>query len=117
MLLAGWALFALWTPTGGREASICLLRRIAMPCAGCGMTRAVALLAKGRWDAAVAYHPLAPLLVGQGLLLWAAWGVALVRDRLPRAISGRLGWGVVLANAALLLGVWILRLVHGTLPP
>lgn len=117
VLAAGWAVFAFWTPPGEREASICLLRRVLVPCPGCGMTRAVALLAKGHWHGAVALHPLAPVLVVQGLSLWAAWGLALLRDRLPKAVSGGLGWAVVGGNVLLLLGVWILRLAHGTLPP
>lgn len=115
-LAAGWAVLALWTPPGEREASICLLRRVLVPCPGCGMTRAMALLAKGRWGQAAALHPLAPVLLVQGLTLWAAWGLALLRNRLPRAVSGWLGWGLVALNVALLLGVWVLRLAHGTLP-
>lgn len=115
-LAVGWAILALWTPPGERETSICMLRRVLVPCPGCGMTRAVALLAKGRWTEAVALHPLAPVLTAQGLALWAAWGVALLRDRLPRAVSGWLGWGLVALNVGLLLGVWVLRLAHGSLP-
>lgn len=115
-LAAGWAVFALWTPPAEREASICILRRVLVPCPGCGMTRAVALLAKGQWGQAMALHPLAPVLTAQGLTLWAAWGLALLRDRLPRAVSGWLGWGVVAVNVALLLGVWAVRLAQGTLP-
>lgn len=116
-LAAGWAVFALWTPPAEREASICILRRVLVPCPSCGMTRALALLAKGQWSQALALHPLAPVLLVQGLSLWAAWGLALLRGWLPRAVSGWLGWGVVSLNVVLLLGVWILRLAHGTLPP
>jgi hypothetical protein len=46
----------------------CLFAKITgLPCPGCGMTRAVASLLRGRWLEAVQYHPFAPGFVLLGL--------------------------------------------------
>jgi hypothetical protein len=118
--LAVWGLFASWTPTGGREASLCLLRRLLVPCPGCGMTRAVAYLTKGEWYAAWVAHPLVFLLAAEVLLAWMVYGVLLLRGRDPGAIRRSLksralgGWAV--AHGLLFLGVWAYRLATGHLP-
>ena len=94
---------------------MCLSRRFFhMPCPGCGLTRAFAHLAKGEWPAALADHPLAPVLAAEMGLAWLAWGAALW-DRLPlrRPLPIDL---VVLANAAVLCALWLGRLATGTLP-
>jgi hypothetical protein len=80
------------------------------------MTRAMAHLVRGHWQEALAYHPLAPWLVGEGLLAWVLWGVLRARRRaLPR--SRWLWGGLMVIHGAVFLAVWIVRLQAGTLPP
>ncbi len=113
---AGLALLPFWTPSEEVRASICLSRRLlGLPCPGCGMTRALAHLAKGEWRAALAAHPFAPVLAAELLLGWLAWGVRL------RKLGERIGspdWAapLLLSNAALLLALWMGRLAAGALP-
>ena len=111
--LAGLAILHVWVPSTDAAGAICLSRRLFhLPCPGCGMTRALAHLAKGEWSAAVRDHPLAPALALEGLLGWAIWGVALARPlRLPLRLET-----LLLANAAALLALWLGRAATGTLP-
>jgi hypothetical protein len=113
--LGAWAVLATWTPPGDPDATLCLFRRVTgIGCAGCGLTRALALLAKGQWSAAVAVHPLAPVLAIQAASAWL-FGLAVIERRL-RAPSLRWVNGWLVANAAALLAIWVLRLATGTLP-
>lgn len=117
---AGLVLLHLWTPSEEVRASICLSRRLlGLPCPGCGMTRALAHLAKGEWREAIAAHPFAPVLASELVLLWLAWGARLLKH--GKQIGERLGppaWTapLVLANAALLVALWMGRLAVGALP-
>jgi len=78
------------------------------------MTRAFAALAKGDWSAAVALHPLAPVLAAELILGWAAWGIALAARRplrLPAPVDT-----LLLANLAALVALLLARVATGTLP-
>jgi len=110
---AGLVLLHFWTPSGDPAHAICLLRRVFhLPCPGCGMTRAFAALAKGDWPAAVALHPLAPVVAAELVLGWAGWGIALASPRVrPVRIDG-----LLLANLAALVALWLGRVATGTLP-
>lgn len=113
--ILGLAALHAWTPAGDAASSICLLRRFFhLPCPGCGMTRAFAALAKGDWSAAVALHPLAPVLAAELVLGWAAWGIALAAHR-PLRLPCRLD-SLLLANLAALVALWLGRVATGTLP-
>jgi hypothetical protein len=120
---AGLALLHVWTPSDDVRYSVCMWRRLlGLPCPGCGMTRALACLAKGDWRAAVALHPLAPLIAAELLLGWLAWGAGRfgLGGRLWR-IFGPAGLPpllspLLLANLALLLALWMGRLAAGALP-
>ncbi|HVG06674.1 MAG TPA: DUF2752 domain-containing protein [Thermoanaerobaculia bacterium] len=113
--LAGALILHLWTPSSGPEGSICFSRRVLdLPCPGCGLTRAFAHLAKGEWTAALAAHPLAPVLAVEFLLIWLAWGRAALRGfPFPRP-----AWveRAVLAHLAVLCALWVGRLSTGSLP-
>jgi hypothetical protein len=113
--LAGIAFLHLWVPAPGAENSICFFRRaLGIPCPGCGLTRAFAHLAKGDWAAALAAHPLGPLLAAEIVLAWLVWGRAALRNLpLPRP-----AWleRVVLAHVAVLCALWLGRLSTGNLP-
>jgi hypothetical protein len=115
--LAGLALLRAWHPGEG-AFSVCLFRNATgIPCPGCGMTRAFALLARGEWRAALAMHPLAPLLAAELALAWLAWGWALL-DRPPAWMERwwRSLGPVALAHAAVFCALWLGRLSTGTLP-
>lgn len=113
--LAGLAVLHVWVPSGDPSGAICLSRRLLhLPCPGCGMTRAFAHLAKGEWAAAVADHPLAPVIALEFILGWVAWGAMLAsgqRFRLPVRVET-----VLVANAAALCALWLGRIATGTLP-
>jgi uncharacterized protein DUF2752 len=113
--LAGLAVLHVWVPSNDPSGAICLSRRLFhLPCPGCGMTRAFAHLAKGEWAAAVADHPLAPVVALEIILGWVAWGAVLAfghRFRLPVRVET-----LFLANAAALCALWLGRVATGTLP-
>jgi hypothetical protein len=113
--VAGLAVLHVWTPSGDPATALCLSRRLLhLPCPGCGLTRAFALLAKGEWAAAFVKHPLAPVLALEAVLGWLAWGAALAIRR-PLRLPVRLD-AVVLAHAAVLVALWLGRAATGTLP-
>ncbi len=110
-LLLGWV----GVPAEGGPI-FCTFRRLTgIPCPGCGMTRAMAALARGDLGAAVRFHPFAPLLLVEGAGLWATVGTALVRQR-PLTLPGRLPELLVIWQAVGFLALWIGRLATGTLP-
>lgn len=79
------------------------------------MTRALAQLAKGSLEGTFRYHPLAPLFAAEMLLLAVAWAgmfSARIKDRLAD-----LAYPIALANVAILLLVWFVRIATGMLPP
>jgi hypothetical protein len=113
--LAGLAVLHVWTPSNDPATAICLSRRLLhLPCPGCGLTRAFAHLAKGEWGAALAAHPLAPVLALEAVLGWLAWGAALAARRplrLPVGVDT-----LALGHAAVLVALWLGRAATGTLP-
>jgi hypothetical protein len=112
--LAGLAVLHVWVPSGDPSGAICLSRRLLhIPCPGCGMTRAFAHLAKGEWGAALALHPLAPVVALEMVLGWIAWGAAVFRR--PFSLPVRIET-LLVANAAALCALWLGRAATGTLP-
>jgi hypothetical protein len=113
--VAGLAVLHVWTPSGDPATALCLSRRLLhLPCPGCGLTRAFALLAKWEWAAAFVKHPLASVLALEAVLGWLAWGAELAIRR-PLRLPVRLD-AVVLAHAAVLVALWLGRAATGTLP-
>jgi hypothetical protein len=112
LALAGVAIAASHPASG---EPLCALRRACgLACPTCGVTRALALLARGAWRESLALHPWAGALVLQLLGAWALWAVWLagrLRVRPDRWFPHALA-----ANAAALIGLWLARLVTGTLP-
>ena len=101
------------TSIGGLP-SLCVFRnQTGIPCAGCGITRAMVCLAHGHVSEAIAYHPLSPLAFALLVGLTLNGVIALVRPDQPRSLLtprlvALLGWAAV---AALLL-VWAARLAQ-----
>jgi hypothetical protein len=100
--------------TGGVHAPCPSRRLLDLPCAGCGMTRALAALARGSWAEAVAWHPLSVVYAIEAALVWLGWAArnaGLLRAPSPAVVTAWLA-----LNAAALVLVWLSRLVLGTLP-
>jgi len=84
-------------------------------CPGCGMTRAASSLIRGDFSAAMGMHPLIPLIALELAFGWV-WFLLRRRGR-ARQVSPRLLNAVLIGTTAALLGVWVARLLSGTLPP
>ena len=125
-VLAGAALLA---PTlvrpGAHGPILCPMRRITgVWCPTCGMTRAVGWLVHGDLHQSLRYHPLAPVLLIEGVIVAAflLYRQRAMRDpaRAPsrgpeRPWAERTGVRAALvANALLVLVVWVVRLTSGS---
>jgi len=118
-LAAGAALALAWAALDAARAAgdepLCALRRVSgLACPTCGVTRALALLARGAWRESLALHPWAAALALQAALawaLWAAWLAGRLRARPDRWIPHALA-----VNVVALLALWLARLLTGTLP-
>lgn len=84
-------------------------------CPGCGMTRAASLLIRGDVGGAIGYHPLIPLVAILAVGGWA-WFL-LVRSGRARPPTSQAVNAVLITTGALLVAVWLARLVSGSLPP
>lgn len=107
------ALILAWVGPG--TDSICLIKAATgTSCPGCGITRATSAMLRGDFADTWNLHPLAPALAIQALVLWSVWAWSLFRRRVPfdEAILLQL----LLGNTGLMLVVWIVRFVNGTLP-
>jgi hypothetical protein len=112
---AGLALMTMASPSddGLTICPVALLTGVACP--GCGMSRAIAWMMRGDLERSLAYHPLAPLVVIIVVIgvVWAIGRRLRGWDRPPAAVLN----GGLVVLAALLMAVWIARLVSGNLPP
>jgi hypothetical protein len=93
-----------WRTAVGEGGPGCPFRAVTgVDCPFCGMTRATLALGHGDWSAALALHPLAPLVLAGvfAMLVIVALGRADVLLRGRRAI----------ALLAAIGAVWVLRLV------
>ncbi len=84
-------------------------------CPGCGMTRAADHLIRGNLTEALRYHPLVLLMVAELLGAWTIWAAhqaGWIRWQHRRWVDVVVG-----GTAALLIMVWIARLIAGTTPP
>lgn len=105
-----------WGLPNGLGFSVCAFKAITgIPCPGCGLTRAMAALARGELILSLHFHPFAPLFAAQAAALWVAIGASIVRHR-PFNIPSRLVGHLIAWQGAALLALWIGRLATGTLP-
>lgn len=94
---------------------VCLFRRCTGGyCPGCGMTRSARHLTRGQIGAAWRDHPWLVLAAIQLVCAGALYGAA-------RWIGTRIDWRRVLVplgivNVVLILGIWVTRLVDGSIP-
>lgn len=115
-LVALFVALRFWDPALAGGPDLCLFHHATgFACPACGLTRATAALAKGRFAEALRWHPLAALIVGEGLAGWLLWGAALAgRRRAAKVLA--LVPEIALGNGLLLLVVWIVRWTCGALP-
>jgi hypothetical protein len=114
ILLAATSVFLVTVTTFEVPAWQCPLKAtLGVTCPGCGLTRAIVLLAQGQWLSAVKLHAFAPLGVAVGVLLVAS---ALVPIKWRAKAAGRLavferrsGIGFWLLLSVLIY--WICRLI------
>jgi len=92
------------------EGGICVFKRVTkLQCAGCGLTRSFVQLGNGRLGAALALHPLAPLVFA-----WVLWRLiesttfCATGRRLALPVSNRWRWRYygVLGAGLLALAAW-----------
>lgn len=94
---------------------VCVFRRCTGGyCPGCGMTRSARHLTRGQVGAAWQDHPFLVLAAVQAVIAAAVYG-------LFRRIGATVNWNralVVLGivNVVLIIGIWIVRLVDGSIP-
>jgi hypothetical protein len=94
---------------------VCPLRRVTgVWCPTCGMTRALGWLAHGDFHESLRYHPLAPVLVIEIVLVGAFWLYQRRHDPSWAARSPAVFRGLLVANALLALVVWVVRLKLGS---
>jgi hypothetical protein len=108
---------AFWTPSD-RGLPLCGFKlATGYACPGCGMTRALAALAKGDVDASLAYHAFAPVFAVAAFAWWAALGAGIFTglDLIPK-FSDRRWTALILGGVAVFLAYWIFRLWRGVAP-
>ena len=116
LLLIGALFLAHRIPPDDPRLVLCFVRRVFhIACPGCGLIRSFAALAKGDTALALAMHPLGPVFAAETLLLWAAWGLSLAARSKSLNVVHRWLNGVLIADAALLVVIWLLRASTGTL--
>ncbi|MFT5200961.1 MAG: cytochrome bd-type quinol oxidase subunit 2 [Candidatus Aldehydirespiratoraceae bacterium] len=101
------------TASGDDGFAICPFRRCTGGyCPGCGGTRALHRLGRGDVVGAWQHHPWVVLLAVQCVIV----GVVLVFAPAWRERLRQLLLPVVVANAILAIGLWVLRLQAGSIP-
>ena len=83
-------------------------------CPGCGATRATNRLLRGDVAASWAHHPWIILAAAQLAVLLGIAAVLHPAERLGRL--RRMALPLLIANCALLIGIWVLRLHADTIP-
>lgn len=103
-----------WVASADLAGPMCLMRRVAhLACPTCGMTRALALMARGEWRESLAAHPWGAAIVMQSAAAWMVWTrwLAMGGPRPDRWIPRVVG-----INGVALIAIWLIRLGTGTLP-
>jgi len=111
-VLAGlWCLAVMPTVLGWQRCALAVLFRI--PCPGCGMTRAIELLALGRFGASIRMHPLAlpVLVVGAVFVSSTVWTTFRLGSplRLLESRYARAALACLVVVYAALFALWAVR--------
>jgi hypothetical protein len=111
-----WFLGQVSPSYSGSDQSLCLMRRAGIPCPNCGMTRALGALGRGDFVVAQGLHPLAVVLLTEGVVGWLFAGVQLARRKRWPSPSRRQLAGWLATHAVALVALWLGRTATGTLP-
>lgn len=114
-LLATTVAAMMASSAGGITTWQCPLRSaLGVACPGCGLTRAMVLLVEGNWQAAIALHAFAPVVLMVGILLAAGSALPVKWQQKVAArvtdFERRTGIVALLLLSALIY--WILRICH-----
>jgi hypothetical protein len=115
LLAAVTAVLLVFTATGTAVWQCPLKSTLGVACPGCGLTRAMVMLAQGYWQASIQLHAFAPVVLGVAIL-FAAGSVLpqKLRTRLADRLSAferRTAISALLIVAMLIY--WVLRtIVH-----
>lgn len=91
------------------DVPLCPLATFAhLPCPGCGLTRATLALARGDLHAAIALHPLSPIVTPTFAGLTVAHSLSYLRQGRWLSLGSR-GERALLGLAVAMLAVWIAR--------
>jgi Kef-type K+ transport system membrane component KefB len=111
LVAAAWALSLLPVGLGWQRCALATICHL--PCPGCGMTRAIKLLAAGRTGASLRLHPLAVPVLFAGVLLVVSTVWATLSTGSPmRLHRSRFGQGAIAAAIVVYvaaLALWALR--------
>lgn len=117
-VLAGVVMVAVglrvWS-VGDSGASICFVKQCTgASCPGCGMTRSLGHLVRGDLASSWRLHPLAIVFLVEAVVVWII--LEATRTRRVTFDWHRHGTRWLAAHIPLLIGVWVVRIVSGTLP-
>jgi hypothetical protein len=94
---------------------LCVFRRCTGGyCPGCGLSRATKHLSRGHIGAAWQDHPWVVLAAAQALVIGAVWAV--IRQVGTVIDTRKVAASLFVVNVSLLLGIWIVRLIDGSIP-
>lgn len=103
---------ALWDPARNGGPPLCPYSLLTgHSCPGCGLTRGIGALLRGRVDDAVTLHPLAPVVVAlviTGVAVWVRGG-----DRLRRFVQSPGGYATAGLLVVAFLATWVVRVSTG----
>jgi hypothetical protein len=105
----------LWSPEESGNP-VCFVKRCTgAACPGCGLTRSFGHLVRGDLAGSWRLHPLAVVFLVEAVAVWGL--VELGRAGRFRFDWRRHGTWWLAIHVPLLIGVWVVRAVSGTLPP
>jgi Protein of unknown function (DUF2752) len=103
---------ALWDPARRGGFPLCPVRALSgHSCPGCGLTRSLGSLLRGRFGEAVTLHPLLPVLVLEVML--AAAVVLVLGDRVATRVPRWFVPGLLALNGCALAVTWVIRTSTG----
>jgi len=110
-LAAMLVLHVVTLPDDGRY-TVCQMRRLTgIPCPTCGMTRSLAMLAKGEWRRACQYHPLGPVVAAVIVGAWLHLIICGMRGRTPRMPGNTLTVAGIAVFLAASTTIWFVRFI------
>jgi len=104
-------------PAGKIGLGVCAFKEMTgLPCPGCGLTRSFISISHGQFAEAFRMHPLGPFIYLALGFYMVKWGVeAALGKPIAGGIENRFRVPVLWGFIALMLVIWLARLISGTL--